>query len=287
MKLPLQIGTSTDPFQPAETKYKNTYKILKLLEEYEYPFILITKGLIPESYFDLFPNDRSVIHYTLISTNDYMLKRLEPGAPSLNKRIENIKHIINMDLNLNLRIWPIIPSITDPENVIRLAATLGVSHIVSSFIRILKYPSFLTKLNTSLGFDYLHHLKTKGLCVTNELDQYMICLNERNKQHNELRALTHRLSMNYYTPNQPNTCDSCCGVDDIFGNVGPWSVKKRFNMIEGKSFDEYIQGTGCPFPEWFQRYWDQGKLTEFMQDLTFNDTEKKYYFKEDKQELLL
>jgi len=286
MKLPLQVGTSTDPFQPVEKEYKNTYKILELLNDYNYPFILITKGLIPESYFDLFHN-KGVIHYTITTSDEEVRKRIEPGTATTKEKLEDIQLISDAGLNLNIRIWPLIPFITDPEQLIPILADMEVSHIVTSMIRLLKYPSFMKKFNDSIHCDYISLLRRKGWGVVNELDQDMISHPDRIKYHDKLRKITNDLGVHYFTPNQPSGGPSCCGVDDIFGDVGSWAVKKNFENIEGKTFHEYITPTGCPFPAWFERYWDQGKLSEFMVDLGFDEKTKTYFQRNNNQEVLM
>lgn len=286
MKLPLQIGTTTDPFQHVENKYKNTKKILKLLNKYEYPFILITKGLIPHSYYKYF-NDKSCIHYTLTTTNENIRKKIEPGTPTTEKKLKNIQDIINNDLNINIRIWPVIPLVTDPENVIKTIADMGGTHVITSIIRLLNYKTFMDKFNKSINTDYIKYLKNNNICINKELDQIMICKEEKNKIHERLYKLAYHEGLNYFSPNIPQPNNSCCGVDDIFGDVGSWSIKKRYDQIHNKTFNDYIKNTGCPFPEWFERHWNQGKISEFIYDLYFDPIHKKYFYKKTKQEVLL
>ena len=44
--IPLHWGGLSDPFQPCESKYRSSYKCLKIFADENYPFVVSTKGKI-------------------------------------------------------------------------------------------------------------------------------------------------------------------------------------------------------------------------------------------------
>lgn len=61
--IPLHWGGLSDPFQPAEKKYRVSYECLKLLAETQYPFVVSTKGhlVVEPEYLDLLERCNCVV----------------------------------------------------------------------------------------------------------------------------------------------------------------------------------------------------------------------------------
>jgi DNA repair photolyase len=111
-KMPIKIGISTDPLQKIDLKYRVTYNSLKLLNEEQYPFIMITKGDLAkrDEYAELIAKTPSIYFQTITTFDKDLMSRMEPNAPTLDDRIQSLKNINDKDkqANTQIRIEPMM-----------------------------------------------------------------------------------------------------------------------------------------------------------------------------------
>lgn len=116
---PINIGASTDPYQPIERKLNVTRSILEVLCQFRHPVTLVTKGHLIERDVDLLADlarDELVTVYVSITTLDPALKRgLEPRAPSPAARLNAVRHLSNAAIPVGVLMAPIIPAVNDHE----------------------------------------------------------------------------------------------------------------------------------------------------------------------------
>lgn len=108
-RVPLHIGWNSDPFSFFENKYEISFEILKLMKEYEYPFILSTKSdmLSKEPYLSLLKECKyKKIQVSLISINK-ILNKLEPWT-TIEKRLNLIKTLSDNGIDVIVRLQPFI-----------------------------------------------------------------------------------------------------------------------------------------------------------------------------------
>lgn len=88
--IPIHWGGMSDPFQPAERKYKNSLECLKVFAETKYPFIVSTKNTLPleEPYFSLFKECNCVFQCSMVCPTT---SRIEEGAPHFDERLEMMR----------------------------------------------------------------------------------------------------------------------------------------------------------------------------------------------------
>lgn len=116
----IAIGTATDPYQPAERKYRLTRSIL---EEFTrtagYRIGLITKSDLITRDIDVFRElkRRHYLSLTLtITTLDRELARLlEPLAPRPDLRISAVRRLSAAGLRVSVNCAPILPLLNDSE----------------------------------------------------------------------------------------------------------------------------------------------------------------------------
>lgn len=91
-KIPLHWGGLSDPFQPAEHKYKTSLKALEIFAETQYPFIVSTKGklIVEQPYLQLLSRCKCVVQISMTSP---LLDKLEQGAPTFNERIKIVEKL--------------------------------------------------------------------------------------------------------------------------------------------------------------------------------------------------
>jgi DNA repair photolyase len=114
-KLTLRVGMNTDPFQKIENDLNITYKLLELLKEYQYPYVLLTKNAIiaDKKYLPLYDRNISYLQVTITSLNAEMSKKIEGGASLPQDRLDAVRTLIEAGNRVAVRINPLFPIYPD------------------------------------------------------------------------------------------------------------------------------------------------------------------------------
>ena len=115
----IAIGTNTDPYQPIEKTHEITRNCLKVLDKYNHPVAIVTKGTLIERDLDILAGmaKRGLVRVGIsITTLDPKLSRkLEPRAPPPKRRLAIIRALSRAGVPVRIMTSPIIPGLTDPE----------------------------------------------------------------------------------------------------------------------------------------------------------------------------
>lgn len=114
-RTPLRIGSMSDPFLSMEKKYQNTLETLKLLNKYNYPFLLLTRSAMAadDNYLKLMDPRRSTVQFSIPSLNEEFVRVLEPGADSPLKRLSALKKLSEAGIWTTIRLNPLFPNFPD------------------------------------------------------------------------------------------------------------------------------------------------------------------------------
>ncbi len=282
---PVQIGPASDPLQAAEKTHKNTLRILKILRDREYPSVLTTKFpdmLCDPAYLRALDGLPLVVQCSLSSVNPGILRRLEPGAPSLPERLKALETLNEAGAVPMLRLWPyasdLAGSAEDIGQLLALAHDSGVKRILCNPLKLYHSGGCRERINQALGRDYL---TTTSLRYVNgglfSVASYPDQIRELQKL-NQLCRL-HGLDL--------LTCDDfihtrawrdCCGVGDLPGfHPSPWAYYLRGYVINQlTSFEEYMGDLPCPWRTEFEEEWNKGRLSRALPELTFHEEDKTY-----------
>ena len=109
-KNPVLMSFTCDPYQPLEEKLELTRKVIQLLNVYNYPFQILTKGnKLAQRDFDVLSDFKeNEFGITLVMLNEDLQKEWEPFAASPNQRIENLKRAKKQGIKTWLSLEPII-----------------------------------------------------------------------------------------------------------------------------------------------------------------------------------
>jgi DNA repair photolyase len=122
------LGTSSDPFQPVERKYKLSHKILSLLLEHTpYNIHIFTKSVFILDELELIKKfkERVNISITIITTDEKIKNIFEPYSSSIEERLYCMKEFNSNNISCGCSIMPILPYITDTkDNIEKLFSTL-------------------------------------------------------------------------------------------------------------------------------------------------------------------
>ena len=128
------IGTATDPYQPAERRFRLTRGVLEVLAEQSGLHVtIITKSPLVTRDVDLLTRiaGRSSlsVHVSLITVDRELARRLEPRAPTPEARLRAIARLRAHDLDVAVNVMPVLPGITDaPPMIEELVAAVAGAH---------------------------------------------------------------------------------------------------------------------------------------------------------------
>ena len=132
------VGTATDPYQPAEGRYKVTQACLAVLAEARTPARITTKGSLIVRDIDLLQEVRDragscSVNMSLTSLDAALLRKLEPGVASPRQRLSAMRRLANNGIRVGLALAPILPGITDSPaaltDLVRAAADHGAAFV--------------------------------------------------------------------------------------------------------------------------------------------------------------
>ncbi len=135
---PLAIGTNTDPYQPIEQGQGVMRAVLKVLEAFQHPVAIVTKGAGIERDLDILAPmaERGLVRVGIsVTTLDRDLARkMEPRAPAPKRRLKTISRLTQAGIPVRLMASPVVPVLTDPELESILAAGADAGADVASWI---------------------------------------------------------------------------------------------------------------------------------------------------------
>jgi DNA repair photolyase len=137
----VDIGTTTDPYQPIEEDQKLTRSILQAAVATEIPLFVLTRGKLVLRDIDILRELASAglveVCISIITLNEKIAERIEPGAPRPAERLRVAEELVKNDIPVAFHVAPPIPGLDTPENLAamgkRLAETCG-SHIFSAML---------------------------------------------------------------------------------------------------------------------------------------------------------
>lgn len=141
----ITIGTATDPYQPAERRFRITRQLLQVIAEH--PGLecrIITKSPLVTRDIDVLKrinrHARINIHVSLITTDRELARRIEPRAPTPDARLRAVRRLREAGIDVGVNVMPILPGITDApamlDELVRKIADTGATHIAACALRL-------------------------------------------------------------------------------------------------------------------------------------------------------
>ena len=145
---PIVIGTATDPYQPAERKFRVTRRVLERLARCEGLSVgLITKSPLVARDADVFRrvaerNDLEIL-VSLITLDVALIRAFEARSPMPAVRLRAVRKLSDAGLNVGLIVAPVLPGVTDDrrhlEALFQAAREAGARFVYASPLRL--YPA--------------------------------------------------------------------------------------------------------------------------------------------------
>ncbi len=112
------IGTATDPYQPAERRFRITRGLLEVLAQHiGLQVVIITKSPLVTRDVDLLKrlarHSSVEVHLSLITVDRELARRLEPRAPTPEARLRAVSRLHAAGVHVRVNAMPVLPGITD------------------------------------------------------------------------------------------------------------------------------------------------------------------------------
>jgi len=141
---PIAIGAATDPYQPAEGRYRLTRACLEVLAAAANPFSLITRGplIVRDTDVLIEAAKRANVSVTFsVPTLDLEVwRRTEPGTAPPHQRLRALSRLVDAGVRASVGMAPILPGISDrPEQlaeVVRAAREAGACGVWANLLHL-------------------------------------------------------------------------------------------------------------------------------------------------------
>jgi DNA repair photolyase len=136
------VGAATDPYQPAEGRYRLTRGCLQAFADYATPVGLITRGpMIVRDVDVLTQLARSAeltVNFSIPTLDDDIWRRTEPGTAHPRQRLRAIERLAAARIRVGVGMAPILPGLSDRpellETVVRAARDAGAVSIWANLL---------------------------------------------------------------------------------------------------------------------------------------------------------
>lgn len=139
---PIVIGANTDPYQPSEAKLKITRSLIEVLNKYNHPFAVITKGALIARDIDIISEmakkNLAKVAISITTLSSSLKYILEPRTGTPQARLRTIRELTNAGIPVTVMAAPMIPMINDMEleNILKSAAEAGATSAGYTLVRL-------------------------------------------------------------------------------------------------------------------------------------------------------
>ncbi|MDU8945381.1 PA0069 family radical SAM protein [Ovoidimarina sediminis] len=134
----IAIGTNTDPYQPIERERQIMRRILEVLEAFNHPVAVVTKGTLIERDADILGRmgrkGLARVGISVTTLKRGLARSMEPRVPAPERRLRAIRKLTDAGCPVRVMASPLIPALTDHEleGILEAAAKAGA--IAASYI---------------------------------------------------------------------------------------------------------------------------------------------------------
>ena len=139
---PVAIGAATDPYQPAEGRYRLTRACIEALAEARTPFSIITRGPMIVRDIDVLVEAASrasvSVTFSVPTLDDDVWRKTEPSTAHPRQRLKAVSKLVDAGIKTGVGMAPILPGISDrPEQlreVVRAAREAGATGVWTNLL---------------------------------------------------------------------------------------------------------------------------------------------------------
>lgn len=249
-RTPLRIGSMSDSFMWIDKKYGITQEMLKILDYYRYPHVIFTRSdlVAEEEYLKLLNPKLCSVQLSISGNNERLTKLIEPGAPTVERRLKAISKLASARIWTAARINPLFPMFpdgyySDPFSMasrfgsianvpkfelmnwdfIEQLADAGAHTLVVGFVRLNGW-SF-NNIEKATGVNLRTFFRQGGF-VKNEARTYSVA--EVSHYYKRIASLAKQHGIRF------NSCYIGNGIQDYFQHQDLWSNTQDCCDVRGK-----------------------------------------------------
>jgi DNA repair photolyase len=136
------VGAATDPYQPAEGRYRLTRACIEAFAEAATPFSIITRGPLVVRDIDVLAEAaraaRVSVTFSVPTLDEEIWRRTEPGTSPPRQRLRALSRLVEAGIDASVGMAPILPGLSDrPEllaDVVREARDAGATRIWANLL---------------------------------------------------------------------------------------------------------------------------------------------------------
>jgi len=244
LQIPIRLGIRFEDFPPIEREKGVALQLLDYLADNKYPLMINTKSVIPgeDKYLNALARNPAgtAIHYTLISSDDTFLRKIEPGAPTFKQRLNSMKRLAEAGVRVVARIEPWMFLLNDSKDMV----DHYIGELKAAGVRHMTFDSYSYSANSkgletnfrNLGIDF-----RRMFLISSDSQWLSSLLLGKFIQYfrdNGMECST------FDQGNAPDNDDMiCCSVGDKFEDYG-------FNWGSGVTAIKFIQSRGMTPTTW-------------------------------------
>lgn len=263
-RIPIHWGGVSDPFQPAEGKFRRSLECLKVLDETQYPFLVSTKGklAVTEPYIGHLARCNCVVQVSLVCPS---YDKFECGCPPYAERLEMVRKLAAVCKRVIVRIQPyMLQYFNEVNEHIGRVAEAGAYGVIVEGMKFLKKYKGLEKVGGDFVFPYdeikAHFLTFKKTAHAAGIKIYA--------GENRLRRFGDSLT--------------CCGIDGLEGFVpNTYNLNHIMHGEEVKPTEAMLK-TGSASP--FKAIEQTAIATRLLKSETFAGKMRGYAIERNKQQ---
>ena len=131
------VGTATDPYQPAEARFRLTRGALERLAAHRTPISLLTKSPLIQRDVDVLASLARAagarVHFSITTVDLTLWRTVEPGTANPFKRLDAMRLLRKAGVPAGVFMAPVLPGITDSEASIEAVAAAARDHGAAFF----------------------------------------------------------------------------------------------------------------------------------------------------------
>jgi DNA repair photolyase len=141
---PVAVGAATDPYQPAEGRYRLTRACIEAFAERANPFSLITRGPLIVRDLDVLAEAARraevSVTFSIPTLDEEIWRRTEPATAPPRQRLRALKALVDAGIDAGVGMAPILPGLSDrPEllaDVVRAAREAGATGVWANVLHL-------------------------------------------------------------------------------------------------------------------------------------------------------
>ncbi len=130
----VSMSNSSDPYPPLEAELRLTRGCLELFQKNAIPVQIITKSDLVVRDLEILKNMCCVVSFTITTMDERVRRKLEPGAPPSEKRLQAMRELAELGIAVTLRLDPVFPVLNEGEveEIVEAAVSAGALHVTTS-----------------------------------------------------------------------------------------------------------------------------------------------------------